>query len=217
LNRASGIYGLLAIFTGHDQSAAEWILNALSLALLIIYLFVYFKSLRIKDALHLLVFSYIYLLDSVTSISLSIFYCVHWFTSKARNISISSTTTQASKAAATIISEIERRQESPEVRDISAQSASLAHETSVTIVIAVFLILARIYFTLVIIGYARQLVQKQNLRSYNGEPKQSLRATIQHFAVRPLESFWTGSSSAPINSFSKEDLAILNSDDFDDN
>lgn len=83
-----------------------------------------------------------------------------------------------------------------------SDSASLGQETAVTIILTVFLLLVRIYFTFVIIAYARQLVRQQNLRRYNGTPRGSFRAMLQNGLLAPFESFWTGFTSNSSASYS---------------
>lgn len=84
----------------------------------------------------------------------------------------------------------------------SKQSTSVARESTVIILLTVVILLIRIYFTFVLIGYARQLVRSQNLRSHNGKPKGSFSARLQYILLAPLGSFWTGlSSSSSSNSY----------------
>lgn len=84
----------------------------------------------------------------------------------------------------------------------SNESASVARESAVSIIFTVFLLLVRIYFTFVLIGFARQLVRQQNLRRYNGAPKGSFVARLQQVLLTPFESFWTGFSSQSSTTYS---------------
>jgi hypothetical protein len=84
-NKASGFYGILSIFTGHPIGAVEWVLNIVSLCLLPFYVVTYAKFAK-KDALQMLVFAYAYVADTFINLGLTIFFCVHWFTSVSRKV-----------------------------------------------------------------------------------------------------------------------------------
>lgn len=74
------------------------------------------------------------------------------------------------------------------------KSATLAQETSVTMVITVALMLVRLYCNLIIIAYARMLVRRQNLRANTASAQQHspFSAKLQHYALSVAERFWTG-------------------------
>jgi hypothetical protein len=126
------------------------------------------------------------------------------------------TNVTAIKADGELAADIVRR----ETEAVLNKSASLPQETAVTILITVGLLMVRIYFTLVIIGYARLLVRQQNLRSHNGQPKGSLSAKLQYLAISVAEPFWTGNSwssgsrspSASTMEFKDEANTRLNAD-----
>lgn len=263
LNKASGFYGFLSIFTGHPLSAVEWVLNSLSLAFLPLFIIalVNFKN---RNALEMVLFAYVYTIDTMASVAFAIYFCVHWFVSKAAVVAASGSATGASatntsalsdamatmasaaassvstvsEAVATVVSNnvesamesvteaistsvptavaleatavVERAASLASMAATSAtsvasgaveademnKSASLAQETAVTIVITVALILTRIYFTLVVLAYARQLVHQQNLRphNHNGAAQGTLPSKIQRVALSIFPYFWMGSS-----------------------
>lgn len=263
LNKASGIYGLLSLLTGHPISVMSWILHITSVVSLPLYIHAYISA-KNRNALYMLLFAYIYLLDTGIDIGFTIVFCVKWFaearrvskvlsaaTSAAADISASGSTTSSvissiASATSTAIAEattaaIKNIPTSPadapfsiataapepvflkraaavaveaasgaEAAAIAAansaaavsasnQSTSVARESVVTIILTVFLLLVRIYFTFVIIGFARKLVREENLRKYNGTPKNSWRAKAQRILLTPFESFWTGFSSRSSN------------------
>lgn len=210
LNKASGFYGILSIFTGHPLSVMEWILNLLSLATLPLYI-MSFQSIQTRNALHMVLFAYLYTLDSLCSIGFSIYFCVHWFTEKAKAMASSSATDPSAPSTPTpagafststmlptATNEVLRRlaaeaeTESKETGNSINKSASLPQETATTIVITVAFLLIRIYFTLIVIAYARQLVRQQNLRPNNNSSRNSFKAKLQYVALSLGQSFWTG-------------------------
>uniref|UniRef100_A0A060T1X8 ARAD1C24640p n=1 Tax=Blastobotrys adeninivorans TaxID=409370 RepID=A0A060T1X8_BLAAD len=262
LNKASGFYGFLSIFTGHPLSAVEWVLNSLSLAFLPLFIIV-LLNFKNRNALEMVLFAYVYTIDTMASMAFAIYFCVHWFVSKAAVVAASgsasgpatntsalsdamatmasaaaSSVTSVSEAVATAVSTnvesavesiteaistsvptavaleatavVERAASLASMAASSAtsvasgaveademnKSASLAQETAVTIVITVGLILTRIYFTLVVLAYARQLVHQQNLRphNHNGAAQGTLPSKIQRVALSIFPYFWMGSS-----------------------
>lgn len=82
-----------------------------------------------------------------------------------------------------------------QVDDTSSDSASMAQETAVTVILTTFLLLVRTYFTLVLVGFARQTVRRENLRRYNGPNKGSLEWKAQVVLLSVFEGFWTGFKS----------------------
>lgn len=200
LNKASGFYGLASLLTGHPISAMEWVLNIWSLVLLTMFLIGY-NAIRNKKALALLSFAHFYVVDTLFSIAFTIFFCVKWFKiqRKTKTTSVIYSARDASTAAAT---------------NLFSDSASLAQESATSIILTVFVLLARIYFAFVIIGYARQLIRRQNLRRYNGSPKGSWSATLQQVLLTPFEYFWTGFNSS--NASASSPLMSGNSNSVDE-
>jgi hypothetical protein len=240
-NKAAGIFGILSIFTGHPISAVEWVMNILQILLLPLFIMA-FINIKKKNALRILVFAYIYILDSVAMFAFTIYFIVHWFTAGAREAASNAPSPTATAAitsladlgaqpttttmphheawpVATPMPDIYRRDELVGQDGVATsatagaagagavamqssgssagssgvnQSASLGQEIAVTIVLTVFVMLVRLYFTLVIVGYARQLVRVHNLRSTNGYPKGSRSAKLQYWLIHPMEKFWTG-------------------------
>lgn len=213
LNKASGFYGLASILTGKRISAMEWILNIWSLVLLSVFIMA-FLGVRNRRALTVLAFAHFYVVDTLFIIAFTIFFCVKWFkthqVSDMADVASSAISRQvreiATATAATATSTAIPSNSSTTVMlaagaDFS-DSASLGQETAVSIILTVFVLLARIYFTFIIIGFARQLVRQHNLRRYNGTPRGSWKATLQSWLLGPMESFWTGFTSSSSSSFS---------------
>lgn len=232
-NKAAGIFGILSIFTGHPISAVEWVMNILQMMLLPVFVMA-FLDIRKKDALRMLAFAHIYILDSFMTLGFTIYFIVHWFTAGARaanataakasaSASVAATTETVAAEAQTTVAAWPVATPMPEIYKRAAdaaataastaaaasasgvnQSATVAQETAVSIVLTVAVLIVRLYFTLVIVGYARQLVKLHNLRSDNGFPTGSRAARIQYWLIRPMERFWTGHSARPTGSYMDE-------------
>lgn len=200
LNKASGFYGILSIFTGHPLSVMEWILNILSLVTLPLYILA-FQTIHTRNALRMVLFAYLYSIDTLCSVGFSIYFCVHWFTEKAKVVAASGSesspgaaaTSSAAPSMATNASADVYRRDSAEGNAIN-KSASLPQETATTITITVVFLLVRLYFNLIILAYARQLVRQQNLRPHNGSNQSTLKGRVQYIALSIAQSFWTGST-----------------------
>lgn len=202
LNKASGFYGILSIFTGHPLSVMEWILNILSLVTLPLYILA-FQTIHTRNALRMVLFAYLYSLDTLCSVGFSIYFCVHWFTEKAKVVAASGsesstggaavTTSAAASMATNASADVYRRDSAADSNAIN-KSASLPQETSTTITITVVFLLVRLYFNLIILAYARQLVRQQNLRPHNGSNQSTLKGRVQYIALSVAQSFWTGST-----------------------
>lgn len=208
LNKISSFYGLASMLTGHPITVMEWILNIWSLVLLSVFVVAYL-AIRTRQGLAILAFAHFYLIDTLFSVAFTIFFCVKWFkvqkksgfiedVSGAVYAAISSRETIGNTSDdETLTGGAQNSVGTPEqVASIFSDSASLGQESAVSIILTVFILLVRIYFTFVIISYARQLVHQQNLRRYNGTPRGSWTATFQSVLLAPCEHFWTGSTSS---------------------
>lgn len=255
INKASGLYGLLSIFTGHPIGALSWILHIASLITIPLYIYA-FLSVKNQRALYILFFTHFYFLDTLFSIAFTIVFCVKWFAharslnkvastiaaasaSVATRLSLPSDgsvangvvgqedpTTTLAAAASSVIGDVveataevlqstakgafsittaaaeplyqrfaEEAKTPKSTTEALSQSSSIARESAMTITFTVVFLLVRIYFTFIMIAYARQLVRQQNLRKFNGTPKHSTSAKLQFILLAPFESFWTGFSS----------------------
>ncbi|KAK9323490.1 Inositolphosphorylceramide synthase subunit Kei1-domain-containing protein [Lipomyces orientalis] len=162
VNKASGIYGLLSIFTGHPITAAQLVLNVISLLLLPVFLYA-LHSVRRQQALPVVAFSYIYFLDMLANLAFTIYFSVTWF--------------RVFDGAATA-----------EAAAGTSSSLDTASERGLSITIIVLALLFKVYFCFVLFGYARMLVRKAGLRSDNGEGKYMKQLQYIMLAIAP--SFW---------------------------
>lgn len=206
LNKVSGFYGLASILTGKPISAMEWILNIWSLVLLSVFILAY-VGVRNGRALTILLFAHVYLVDSLFIIAFTIFFCVKWFkthkvsdmadvASSAISLQLRQTASATGTAVEAAATAVPNNSSAVTAGADFSDSVSLGQETAVSIILTVFVLLVRIYFTFIIVGYARQLVRHQNLRRYNGTPRGSWKATFQSVLLGPMESFWTGFTSS---------------------
>ncbi|KAK9474235.1 Inositolphosphorylceramide synthase subunit Kei1-domain-containing protein [Dipodascopsis tothii] len=164
VNNASGIYGLLSIFTGHPITAPQLTLNIISLILLPFLLYS-LRNVRNQNALPVVAYAYVYFLDMLANLAFTIYFSVTWFRVFDQT---------AAEAAA-------------KAKDTSA-AIDTAAERGLAIAIIVFVLLLKIYFSFVLFGYARLLVRKEGLRRDNGEGKYGGR--LQFVLLSIAWSFW---------------------------
>ncbi len=181
----------------------EWILNIWSLVLLTMFI-VGYRAIRNRKALALLSFTHFYIVDTLFSIAFTIFFCVKWF--KIQRHTKTSTVIYSTRDASTATT----------ATNLFSDSATLAQESATSIILTVFVLLARIYFAFIIVGYARQLIRQQNLRRYNGSPKGSWSAILQQALLTPCEYFWTGFTSSSSSTSASSPLMSGNGNDVDE-
>lgn len=239
-NKASSIYGLGALFTGRKLTVMEWILNVLGLFILPICIIGYL-AIRKQRPLLCLSYAYFYFVDTFVSLGFTIFFIVHWFVvGQKKADAVNAETEPISSAIATAATTATAAVQQAVTSTISTvakprathpptipllmraatdpeklkKSATTGQELAVTIVFTSFVLLFRFYFMMVIIGYARAVVRRANLRPRNGEPRNSRRAQIQFILLRPFEKFWTGISSS---NYRAPEVQHLQDKDFDEN
>ncbi|KAK9454143.1 Inositolphosphorylceramide synthase subunit Kei1-domain-containing protein [Dipodascopsis uninucleata] len=161
-NKASGIYGLLSIVTGHPITAPQLLMNVLSVILLISFLFA-LHSIRKQNALPVVAYSYIYFFDMLANVAFTIYFSVTWF----RHFD---------------------EKTSEDGNNNGGDSLNVASERGLSITVIVLALVAKIYFCFVLFGFARLLVRKSDLRPDNGTGKYS--RALQFILLSIASSFW---------------------------
>ncbi|KAK9463040.1 Inositolphosphorylceramide synthase subunit Kei1-domain-containing protein [Lipomyces oligophaga] len=164
VNKASGLYGLLSIFTGHPISGEQWALNIISIILLPFFLYA-LHCVRRQMALPVAAFAYVYFLDMLANIAFTIYFSVTWF--RAFDAEVDKTVAKGGAQLDT------------------------ASERGVSISIITIALLFKVYASLVLFGFARMLVQKEGLRPDNGQGKA---AKLQFILLSIARPFWTRDS-----------------------
>ncbi|CAR28699.1 hypothetical protein ZYGR_0U00570 [Zygosaccharomyces rouxii] len=138
LNKCSGLFGILALFTGHPLEFLQWVLYLWSIFSFVVYaqgLFTYSKP-------SLLVFSQIFIAFSIDTFLTCLF--TLWFTNQWYTLE-DNTPTQKSIAAAAM--------QEPN------QGASQSFEFVMTIFITLASLIARLYFNFVLASFVQGLLQ----------------------------------------------------------
>lgn len=168
INKASGIYGILSIFTGHPINFWQWLFNVLALATLPFYI----KALsnlknKPKNGRTTSLACVVYLLDTLVGLLYTFYFMYLWFSEEGDlekrdnpflNINTNSTEVTNLAAAKTM--------------ELSSQSASPARELFFTLMFTVIFTVMRFYFTLIIVSFTNLLLkQLKNEEQYNQDDR----------------------------------------------
>lgn len=154
LNKCSGAYGILALFTGHPLEFMQWALYLWSIFTLAIYaqgLFLYKKP-------NLLAFSQIFVTFSIDTLLTCLF--TLWFTREWYTLE-DNTTTQKSIAAAA-----ERE---------PTQGASQSFEYGITMFITLVSLICRLYFNFLLASFVQELLLHPRYMLDNDDVEQELK------------------------------------------
>ncbi|KAK9477371.1 Inositolphosphorylceramide synthase subunit Kei1-domain-containing protein [Lipomyces japonicus] len=162
VNKASGIYGLLSIFTGHPITGPQLALNIISLVLLPFFLYA-LHNVRRQNPLPVVAYAYVYFGDMLANVAFTIYFAVSWFRK---------------------FDSVVKQQEDG---DSSTETLDTASERGLSITIITFILLLKVYFCFVLFGYARALVRKAGLRADNGEGGSQ---RVQFLLLSIAPSFW---------------------------
>ncbi|RLV93965.1 Restriction of telomere capping protein 5 [Spathaspora sp. JA1] len=147
LNKASGIYGILSLLTGHPINFWQWLFNAVALVMLPIYISAFINiSNQPKNIRKMSIATVVYMSDTVIGLLYTLYFMYFWFYIEETP---APGTTNAKKRAA-------------EEFDFSSQSASPARELFLTFALTIVVKTVRVYFTLVMMSFTRALL-KQHL------------------------------------------------------
>ena len=152
LNKLTGFYGILAIFTGYELSFLQFSTYLYSI-LVLVSLAILVPHLRKQSPLECLLLAWIYILDTIINCACTTFFAVLWFLgsgsqSQQQSEAVGqpddpgSAANTGMQAAATL----------------KRMDATMPHDTAFSIVLITAVTLIRVYFSLVIASYAHQVL-----------------------------------------------------------
>jgi inositol phosphorylceramide synthase regulatory subunit len=164
-NKITGVYGLLAILTGYSLSALQLSLYLYSIIVLVALAFI-IPHIRKQNPLENLALAWLYLVDTVANAAYTAAFAVTWYmTSQAQaaadeaaRAGISQPSQRADGINITTISENGNATASQD--DAATNKALGAQETATSIMLIVGFTVIRVYFSLVVMAYARQVVHR---------------------------------------------------------
>lgn len=140
LNKASGLYGILSLFTGHPINFWQWLYNLLSLIVLPVYASALVNlKVKPKNLRKVSLATIVYFLDTLIGSLFTLYFIYFWFT--LEDGSVKSQGEDATVGA-------------------TPQSASPARELTITISTTIVVTVVRFYFTLVMISFTKALLKQ---------------------------------------------------------
>lgn len=158
LNKASGIYGLLSIVTGHPINFLQWLFNVLALITVPFYARA-LANLKIKpkNGRSTSLACIVYTLDTLVGLFYTLYFTFLWFSEEGalekRELNSTIANTVASVVTSTPIDTAEKLVQ-------TSQSASQARELFFTFAGTILLTALRLYFNLVIISFTSKLLKQ---------------------------------------------------------
>ena len=149
LNKCSGVYGILALFTGHPLDFMQWVAYLWSVFTLIIFS----QGLYLIHKPNLLLFSQIcalYTLDTLFTCFFTLWFTTQWFTLEDTAGGVASQSNNSNL--------ISTERLTVRNTDISKQSATESYEYSITILITLVSLIFRFYFNLILASFVQELL-----------------------------------------------------------
>lgn len=148
MNKASGLYGILSLFTGHPINFWQWLYNLLAIITLPVYVsaLINLKT-KPRNLRKISLATIVYVLDTLVGSIFTLYFIYFWFSLEEG--SVKSTGADLSSA-------------------LSSQSASAARELFITLGTTISVTAIRLYFTLVILSFAKALLKQNRMEArYN--------------------------------------------------
>ena len=147
LNKVIGLYGILAILTGYSMSALQ--VSKYIYSLLVLGALAYLiRHIRKQSPVQNLALAYVYSLDTLVNAAYTITFAVNWY---------NSTFHDPKGTAGAESGPTDTEAETSEPGDYVAQSG--VADAPVSIVLVIVFGLLRVYFSLVVMSYARLVLQ----------------------------------------------------------
>ncbi|CAD6612595.1 XXYS1_4_G0048960.mRNA.1.CDS.1 [Saccharomyces cerevisiae] len=149
LNKCSGAYGILALFTGHPLDFMQWIAYLWSVFTLIVFS----QGLYLIHKPNLLVFSQIcvlYTIDTISTCFFTLWFTTQWFTLEDTANIDGNNALQSNPISTGKLTE--------RGIDTSKQSATESYEYSMTILITLVSLIFRFYFNFILASFVQELL-----------------------------------------------------------
>ncbi|CAK9436137.1 uncharacterized protein LODBEIA_P06950 [Lodderomyces beijingensis] len=154
LNKASGLYGILSLFTGHPINFLQWLYNSLALLMLPVYASAAISLENKVELVRKISFAtLVFCIDTLIGLFYTVYFMYLWFSEEGS----SGTTTSAlfTRGGASSYADLEP----------SSKSASTERELFFIFSTTLVTILMRIYFTLTMLSFAKVLLKQNSLES----------------------------------------------------
>ncbi|KAL2263987.1 hypothetical protein VTK26DRAFT_3771 [Humicola hyalothermophila] len=181
-NKATGLYGILTLFTGFAASATQvtsylWSIAVLAALLLCL------PHVRKQSPLQNLALAWVYAVDTVVSAAYTTAFATGWYLAADHHPKGPAGEDDASSPSSS---------SSPSSGDVQARADPGVHDTAASMVLVVGFTLVRVYFSLVIMAFAR-MVLLRFVDERMGEPEEVSDLSPDPFAEgAPLGEGWRG-------------------------
>ncbi|SCV06110.1 LANO_0H22320g1_1 [Lachancea nothofagi CBS 11611] len=149
LNKCSGFYGILGLFTGHALDTMQWLLYLSSVCTVLVYssaLVQIYKPQLLMYSLTLVVFC----ADTVLTCFFTLWFSGQWFSAQHGELTDPNSQTQQSQTP-----ELQSKYKRGDTLD--SQSASQSAEFFLTILITLLALASRFYFNFIIMAFVQRL------------------------------------------------------------
>ncbi|KAK3319223.1 Inositolphosphorylceramide synthase subunit Kei1-domain-containing protein [Apodospora peruviana] len=165
-NKATGVYGILAIFTGYALSAVQLSMYILALLTLIALAYA-LPHIRKQSPFENLALAWLYVLDTIAGAAYTTVYAVAWYNASFHDPKGPAGADDDTSAANSTIT-ADGNPGAPVIKAAGVQ------ETATSLVLVVLFTLVRVYFCLVVMAYARMVLQR-----FAGEQQYNNAATTE--------------------------------------
>jgi hypothetical protein len=190
-NKATGVYGLLTLVTGYSLSALQVTAYLGSLSVLVA-LALCLPHVRTQSPFHNLVLAWVYAIDTLVSAAYTAAFATSWYLAAVHD---PKGTASAETDAGSPGNGKGVQQRGDAQADAQAKAGSGVHDTAASMVLIVAFTLVRVYFSLVIMAFAR-MVLLRFVDERMGEAEESGNSadtSTDPFAVgAPLGEGWRG-------------------------
>ncbi|KAL2875591.1 hypothetical protein SGCOL_009208 [Colletotrichum sp. CLE4] len=162
-NRLTGLYGLLAILTGYELSVTQLSMYLYSLGVVVL-LAMFMPHIRKQSPFETLGLAWLYIVDTILNVAYTTFFAVNWYLNSSaldKHPSGSTTPAAAGPAAAAEIAETALANGEPVVPDVPGTTKHIGPQESwMSLGLICSVTLVRVYFALVVMSFAQQVMQR---------------------------------------------------------
>jgi hypothetical protein len=184
-NKATGIFGMLTLLTGYSMSAVQ-ITSFLGSILVLTVLALCLPHVRKHSPLHNLALAWVYTIDTFISAAYTVAFATSWYLAGMHDLKGPAGAEDDASSPSNGEVQLDPAQEA------QAKARTGVHDTALSMVLIVAFTLMRVYFSLVIMAFAR-MVLLRFVDDRMGEAEDVSDTSADPFAVgAPLGEGWRG-------------------------
>lgn len=184
-NKATGIYGMLTLFTGYSLSALQ-VTAYLGSLFVLITLALCLPQVRKRSPVHNLALAWVYAIDTLVSAAYTAFFATSWYMSGIHDVN------GPAGAEGDVSSPSNGDVQLDGSQEAQAKAGTAVNDTALSMVLIVAFTLMRFYFGLVIMAYARMVVLRFVDERMSEAPDVSGMAADPFAVGAPLGEGWQG-------------------------